>query len=351
MPIVADEYTHVIGVDTHARTHTYAIVETITGRLATVAEFPTNPAGLARAITWINRHAPGQPLVAIEGTGSFGAGLAAVLENQGVPVVEARPPRAATRAGRGKTDAFDAEAAARAVISTDTAKLGWPRAGKIRSALRVLLTARRAIDTRRTCDRNGLTALLRTIDLGLDARKPLTDRQVSLIAAWRHHPTDEVEQAVAREEATRLARNVIHATIQLDANHRALGRHVAELAPGLLAFRGIGPVTAAVFLTAYSHPGRVRSEAAFASLAGTAPLPASSGNTTRHRLNNRGDRRLNSALDVVARVRMAHDADTRAYVERRRSEGRTPKEIKRTLKRYISRQVYRQLTATMASQT
>lgn len=114
---------------------------------------------------------------------------------------------------------------------------------------------------------------------------------------------------------------------------------------------GIGPVTAAVFVTAYSHPGRVRHEAAFAALGGVSPIPASSGNTIRHRLNRHGDRQLNSALDTVARARLAFDPGTRAYHQRRIAEGKTPREIRRLLKRYIARQIYRQLNAITAPTT
>lgn len=347
MPIVADEYTHVIGVDTHARTHTYAVVETATGRLAAQETFPTSPAGLARAITWMRRRAAGHMLAAVEGTNSYGAGLVAALEAESVPVVEARPPRRAQRAGRGKSDEIDAEAAARAVLGQNTGRLIRPRAGKLRSALRVLLVARRSMDTQRTADRNMLTALVRLISLGIDARTPLTDEQIAQIAAWRLRPTDDIEQATARQEAIRLAGNIMLLTAKLEENRTALKEHTSELAPALLELKGVGPVTAAVFLTAYSHPGRVRNEAAFAALAGAAPIPASSGNTTRHRLNRHGDRRLNSALDVVARVRLSRDPATRAYRERRMAEGKTAREIRRLIKRYIARQIYRQLTIVM----
>ena len=112
---------------------------------------------------------------------------------------------------------------------------------------------------------------------------------------------------------------------------------------------GIGPVTAAVALAAWSHPGRVRSEAAFASLAGVNPIPASSGNTVRHRINRGGDRRLNRALHMVAVTRIRMDPRTRSYVEKRTAEGRTPREIRRCLKRYIVRQIYRQLNTTAAA--
>jgi transposase len=127
---------------------------------------------------------------------------------------------------------------------------------------------------------------------------------------------------------------------------RLLATAVTAQAPELLALPGVGAVVAATVLLTWSHPGRIRGEAAFAALAGTAPLPASSGNTRRHRLNRGGDRRLNRALYTVALVRMGHDSTTRAYVARRTAEGRTKREIMRSLKRYIARQLYRTLTAT-----
>lgn len=347
MPVVAEHYSYVVGVDTHARTHTYAVVEAATGRLFGREEFPVNASGIDRAVRWILRSTQGRVLAAVEGVSSYGAGLVAALEQSSIQVVEAKPPRSAARTGLAKSDGLDAEAAARGVLGTDTTRLLYPRAGKVRSALRVLLAARRAMDTQRTAARNMLTALLRVIDLGVDVRKPLTDQQVSLVASWRARSSDDVEQATARAEAVRLAREVLTLTVRLQENRDALETYTTELAPGLLAARGIGPVTAAVFLTAYSHPGRVRSEAAFASLAGASPLEASSGNTTRHRLNRSGDRQLNRALDVVARVRLAKDPQTRAYRDRRLAQGKSSREVRRQLKRYIARQVYRELSATM----
>lgn len=349
MPIVADEYTHVIGVDTHAKTHTYVILDTRTGGVVDTASFPTSPTGLARALAWVDRRTAAGRLAAVEGTSSYGASLTEALQQADIPVVEARPPRRADRGARGKSDPIDAEAAARAVLRTDTALLSWPRTGKIRSALRVLLAARRSMDGQRTASRNALTALLRTINLGIDVRHPLKDTQIASIAAWRHRPSDDIDEVIARAEAVRLARDVIDLTGKLNANHHALERYVSALAPTVLDIAGVGPVSAAVFLTAYSHVGRVRSEAAFASLGGAAPIPASSGNTNRNRLNRHGDRRLNSALETVARVRLSYDPDTRAYKQRRLAEGKTAREIKRMLKRYIARQIYRHLTAAMTA--
>ncbi|GAA2145835.1 IS110 family transposase [Arthrobacter humicola] len=348
MTIVAEQYQHVIGVDTHAQTHTYAILDAGTGRTAGSATFPTHAAGLARALTWIQRHSTGKVLVAIEGTGSYGANLIRTLRAEGIAVCDVRPPRRASRTGKGKSDEIDAVAAARTALASEAEALAAPRADGIRSALRVLPVARRAIDSRRTGDRNMLTALLRSFNLGIDARKPLTDAQVRAVAAWRARRDDDTPTRTIRDEARRLVASVLDLTRQMEDNHAALTSHVNELAPGLLDIHGVGPVSAAIVLTAYSHKGRVRSEAAFAALAGAAPLPASSGNTVRHRLNRGGDRQLNRALEIVARVRMSNHPATRAYVERRLSEGKTRREIRRCLKRYIARQLFRCLSRLLA---
>ncbi|AMM22554.1 transposase (plasmid) [Frondihabitans sp. PAMC 28766] len=347
MTIVADEFTHVIGVDTHARTHTYAAVEARTGEILGTAVFPTSPAGLARARSWINRRAPESMLVAIEGTGSYGATLTRALQAEGIEVREVKPPRRATRSAHGKSDEIDAIAAARTAIASPLSELSTPRAEGIRSALRVLLVARQALDSRRTADNNMLTALLRSFSLGVDARRPLTVSQVQTVGGWRERCTDDSVIGTIRSEAKRLATSILAATRQLDQNHAALAHHVQELAPGFLNIKGVGPVTGAIILAAYSHRGRIRSEAAFASLAGVAPLQASSGNVVRHRLSRRGDRQLNRAMDIIARTRMVSDAGTRAYVDRRTAEGKSRREIRRCLKRYVARQIFRQLNSLM----
>ncbi|BCW72433.1 IS110 family transposase [Arthrobacter sp. NicSoilB8] len=348
MTIVAEKYTHVIGVDTHSRTHTYAILASATGQVIDTSTFPASQAGISRAISWMQRRTTGEVLVSVEGTGSYGAGLTRALRAAGLPVCEARPPKRQDRGAIGKSDAIDARAAARAVLGTDTAALIQPRAEGARDALRVLLAARRSMDGQRTADRHALTALARTTDLGIDARKPITDRQLHTIAAWRDRPTDGISTKVARSEARRLATAVLRHTSALETNRADLAQLVDRMAPGLQDLRGLGPVTGAIILTAYSHPGRIRSEAAFAALAGVSPIPASSGNTTRHRLNRHGDRQLNQALDIIARTRMASDAATRAYLDRRTQEGKTRREIRRCLKRIIARQIYRKLTTLMA---
>lgn len=219
MSIVADTYTHVVGVDTHARTHSYMILEAATGREVTAETFPTSPAGIRRAIGWINRRASAPVLIAAEGTGSYGSGLARAITEADYPIVEARPPKRTQRAGRGKSDLIDAHAAASSVLALPADQLVQPRTGKLRSALRVLLTARRAMDAQRTGQRNALTALVRIIDLGIDARRPLNQAQIEQIDSWRTRPSDDIEQSTARAEAIRLARSLISLGEELEQNN------------------------------------------------------------------------------------------------------------------------------------
>lgn len=342
---VARSYRFVVGVDTHAATHSYAVLNS-TGALLDEQTFPTTAAGIGRARDWIARRTQGEldsVLVAAEGTGSYGAVLAESLAEVGYRVVEAPTPR--RERGRGKTDAMDAVTAARATLSMPVARLRDRRGGQDQVALQVLTTAREQLNAERLRAINALTALVRAHDLGIDARRSLTRTQIRQIASWRRR-SEPVGLATARAEAVRLAGRVALLDVELKSNRDQLTAIVTDRAPALLAMPGVGAVTAAVVLCVWSHPGRVRSEAAMAQIAGTCPIPASSGNTVRHRLNRGGDRRLNWALNTVVLTRMRTDPTTRDYVARRTAEGKTGREIRRCLKRYTTRQIYRTFNAT-----
>ncbi|MDV2982661.1 UNVERIFIED_CONTAM: transposase, partial [Actinomycetes bacterium ARC8] len=254
------------------------------------------------------------------------------------------------RRGLGKSDALDAAAIGTAVLSVEESELRAPRRDEgTRAGLRILSAARDQLTRDRTLNANALLALLRAHDLGIDARKPLVPAQIATITRWRDRQ-EQLEVSIAREEAVRLARRVLEVTTQLAANQKRMTELIQQSpAAPLLEMVGAGAVTVATVLTAWSHPGRVRSEAAFASLAGVNPLPASSGNTVRHRLNRGGDRRLNRALHTITMTRMTHDPGTREYVARRTHEGRSYREIRRSLKRYIARTLYRQLNTLYAA--
>lgn len=346
MTIVAHSRSFVIGVDTHARTHTYAVTDATNGQLLGCQQFPTTASGIARAIAWAGRLSAGEAtaLWSIECVATYGAKLARAATEAGYEVVEA--PRISTRSRRGigKSDPLDAQAIATVTLSLDEDQLRRPRADDgIRQALRVLVAAREQMTQEKTMNSNALIALLRVNELGIDARKALTLTQVTEISRWRGRD-EPIALAVAREEAIRLARQVLAFQEALTANQARMIELIRESpAAPVLDEPGIGAYTAAVLLTAWSHPGRVRNEAAFAALAGVNPIPASSGNTVRHRLNRGGDRRLNRALHVIAMSRMQHHTETRAYVEKRLTEGRSKREIRRCLKRYIGRHFYRTL--------
>lgn len=342
MTIVSQAFDHVIGVDTHAKTHTLFALDRH-GACTGKHTFPTHPAGLARAQAWITRTAPGQTLIAMEGTGSYGATFCDLLTQTGFQVAETKPPRRGTRRA-GKSDEIDAEQAARYALSLPLEKVLHPRThnGDF-AALSVLLTARNAIGKNRSASVNQLTALLRGHALGIDARNALNGEQISQVAAWRSHPSDDAGTATIRAEATREAHEILRRDTEMLHNEKGLRKHVQNLAGWLLDEYGVGPVVAGQLLVSWSGPGRIRSEAAYARLGGVAPIPASSGNTTRHRIHHGGDRQLNRALWIAAWNRYYHDANTADYVQRRLAEGKTPNDIIRMLKRYIARSLFRKL--------
>lgn len=349
--IVAHTHSFVIGVDTHAKTHTYAVLAANGEHLGTQA-FPNTHAGRARAINWAGRRTGGDlgALWVIEGAGSYGAQIAPQTARAGYRVAEAARMGRAGRRGIGKSDPIDARRIAAAVLPLPEEQLRTPRMDEgVRAAAQILLTSRDELTSERTRAVNALTALVRIADLGIDARRPLGARQIGEIARWRPREED-LAATTARTEAVRLAKRILALDTEIADNMNRIGELVdASPAAGLPEETGIGPVTAATVLVAWSHPGRVRDEAAFAALAGVSPIPASSGNTTRHRLNRGGDRRLNRALNVIAMVRMVHHPQTRAYADRRRTEGKTDREIRRCLKRYLARRLYRHLNNAAAA--
>lgn len=344
MSIVADKYRFVIGVDTHSRTHQYAIIAAATGQAVDQAEFATHPAGLRRAVAWIGRRTDGDldaVLVSVEGTGSYGAQLTRLLLDNRYRVVDAPTPK--RDRGQSKNDSIDAFKAARNVLARQADHLADARDGETVRMLQVLLASRDRITTESTRSINALIALLRVHDLGFDARRKPTLTQIRQIARWHLPSTSLTAVSIAKTEAISLARRIIELHDQIHANEHLVQQIVTNTAPALLDQVGIGPITAAVIITARSHTGRLHSEAAFAALGGVSPIQIASGDRSEHRLNRGGDRQLNRALHTIATTRMRVDPHTRDYVQRRRAQGLSDRRIRRCLKRYISRQIYRTL--------
>jgi transposase len=351
--MLAEVVDGVIGVDTHRDFHQVEITYP-SGAMITTRSFSNDSVGHAQTLAWVFEHAPGPRLVmSIEGTRSYGAGLARAAATAGLPVIEAEQPLRTHRRGRGKSDSIDAHLAVLYALGLDAATLPTPRTDGDREALRILLCARQELTTTSTGQINRLRALLRDghdTDRRL-ARTRLTDTALASVARRRLPAHASRDQAVRHAEIRRLAVALRQAARALKANRDQLATIIDDLAPGLTDRPGIGPVSAAQAIASFSHPGRCRNDAAFAKLAGTSPLEASSGQTTRHRLNRRGDRALNKAIHTIARTRMRSDPTTKAYVARRRAEGKPKREIRRCLKRYIARQLYRTLTTAMNPNT
>jgi len=351
VPMLADIVDAVVGVDTHRDTHQVEIALPNGAPLATTT-ISNDSSGYAELLAWIVDHAPG-PRVAlsIEGARSYGIGLTRAAAAAGLMVLESEQPSRTTRRGKGKSDPIDAHLAVLAALRLRADRLPTPRSDGDREALRILLTTRDELTTTSTAQTNRLRALLLSGD-DADrrvARSKLTDSTLGALARRRQPRDASREQAVRQGEIRRLALALREAGRALKTNRAQMQTIVNDLAPGLLDRPGIGPVCAAQTIASFSHVGRCRNDAAFAALAGTSPLEASSGRTVRHRLNRSGDRQLNRAIHTIANTRMRSCATTRAYVARRTAEGKTTSEIRRCLKRYIARELYRSLTTAMTT--
>lgn len=349
MTILSEVVDAVIGADTHRDTHTLEMVTPVGVTISKITVANTD-AGFTDLLSWLSEHAPGPELVAaVEGTRSYGIGLARALTGVGITVVEAEHPKKNRRSQR-KTDSIDAHLAAVSALRMDDQNLPAPRVDGAREGLRILLGARRDLSGSQTRHINQLRALLLAGD-DTDrelARGHLSNDRLKAIARRRGTQSDPVEQVIRRSECRRLALAIIQSRSELAVNNDQLLELVSELAPSLLEMTGVGPTSAAQILVSWSHPGRCRNDAAFAALAGASPIPASSGQTTRYRLNRGGDRALNRALHHVVLTRWRMCPTTHDYIAKRRADGKADREIRRLLKRYIARQIHRELTKSMS---
>jgi transposase len=345
MTMLAEIAEFVIGVDSHKEEHAAAVVNQVGGVLEE-AQAMASDAGYRRLLRFAQEHADGVRVWAIEGTGSYGAGLFAFLDQQGEWVVEIDGIK---REGRrhGKSDAIDAIRAARTALKTPVEKLVSPRQRGPRQALRLLLTSRNEVVKSRTRTLNQLHAALVAAPDELRTKlRSLTGKQLLLacsrlrqVPAHRQDPEWSAYVDVLR----RTAKRALELTAEAQAYEQSILALVRQQAPQLLEKKGVGAVTAGQVLVSWSHQGRFRSDAAFAMVAGVAPLEASSGKHVRHRLNPGGDRQLNRALHTIVISRQRCDPATIDYTARRTKEGKSPREIRRCLKRYVARELFKAL--------
>jgi transposase len=340
MVMLAENYEYVIGGDPDRDTIDLAVLDTATGRVRAHLIGAADGAGYRRMLAWAGENAPGRRVWALEGTGSFAAGLFVCLVDAGETVVEVG---ALKRARGAKSDRIDAIRAARQALSRD--EQGAPRSGGLREALRMVFACREGVLVSRTKAINEFKSLIvvapEQLRAQLRGRSLIT--QLGVIEKLQAPTTAPVEHRLSVFSLRSIAARIRFLSAQLSELDPELLDLIKQhpAGPALLAEPGVGPVVAAQLLISWSHHGRVRNEAAFASLAGVAPLETSSGQRSRHRLNRGGDRALNRALHTVAVTRMRCHPETQAYETRRSAEGKTHRDIRRSVKRALARRLYR----------
>lgn len=338
----------VLGVDTHKDLHVAAVITTLGASLGSRA-FAATRAGYEQLLAWARTFGPLQR-AGVECTGSYGAALARHLRAEGVQVIEVNQPDKATRRRRGKTDAIDAEAAARAVLSGRASGSMKSGDGPV-EMLRMFKLAKASAIKARTQTINQLKAVLVAADPAL--REALTGLSNPILfrRCAELPPTTPNDVTSAAVYTLRLlAHRIRELTGEIrDLEHRITDA-VAAHTPALLQRPGIGPDSAAALLvTAGDNPDRLNNEASFAALCGVSPVQASSGKTHRRRLNRGGDRQANAALYRITLSRLRWDQRSRDYLDRRTAEGKTRREAIRCLKRYIAREIYYLITTPTTS--
>ena len=338
----------VAGADTHLDTiHVAAI--SMTGALIGDREFPTTRAGYIAAIRFLTSLGQVQR-IGVEGTASYGAGLTRALTAAGIEIVEVSRAVKSTRRLKGKSDPLDAYSAARTALAGDG--LAIPK-DDATAGLRALHIARRSAVKHRTAVINQLKAMLVSApDAVREKYRGLTTlRLIEAIARCRPDALSDPWAQSMLIAAKMLAQRVQFLETQAEELETQIDALVTDANPGLRAAYGVGADTAAqLLITAGANPHRLHSEAAFAALCGVAPVPASSGKTTRHRLSRGGDRAANNALHRIALVRLSHHQPTKDYAKRQLQAGhsKSKMEVLRKLKRAIAREIFKLLTRQIA---
>lgn len=333
------------GVDTHRDEHVAAIVDSIGSVIAT-RSFSATADGYQRLRWWLHAHGK-VVLVGIEGTGAYGAGLQRDLHEHDIQTREIDRPDRKRRRALGKSDPLDAISAAKAVLSGERIVEPKRRDGRVEAMRNLRIAKRSAIDQRAVAQRQMRNIVVTAPDeLRARLRGLPSSKLVAHCVALRPRVARVGEPIIAAQIALRaLARRHQALTDELSELDELIEQLVRETKPELLEQFGVGiDVASQLLVSAGENPDRLKSEAAFAMLCGVAPIPASSGQRCRHRLNRGGDRQANRAIHTIVVVRKSHDKRTQAYIERRTREGLSPREITRCLKRYVARDIYRLLT-------
>lgn len=343
MTIMINPGHHVAGIDSHKDTIHVAVI-TSAGIEVADQEFPTTTLGYRQTVAWLAAHGP-VTAVGVEGTSSYGVGITATLRRNGITVVEVNRTRPAERRKQGKTDRLDAYRAARSILSGEASTP--PKHDTIEPFRALVVTRRSANKSLLACWRQIGTVLINANPRLRDKYRGLgRDKLVDLLASSRPDQLKDLHDATTLRALRSLARRHQFLRVEIDDLDAQLDEHTTAKNPGLRAINGIGPTLAAILLiTAGDNPDRLHSPASFAALCGTSPIPVSSGKTQRHRLSRGGDRQANWALHQAIKVRMSHDQRTRDYRDTHLDAGWTLAAVYRSLKRALTREVFKALTS------
>jgi transposase len=342
----------VIGADTHKRSHTLVAVDGVTGVVRGQCTIAASEAGMVQALRFA-RGVDGERVWALEDCRHVSGRLERMLVAAGERVIRVAPaltgPARQTVRTPGKSDEIDATAVAQAAIRGGVERFPAAFLDEAAMEIRVLCDYRDQLVVERTRLINRLRWHLVAIapDLEAELKRGLTSARTRARLARQ---LARLAPSAQRRVATAILARINQITREELELTDELTTLTTAHAPALLAERGVGTVTAAIIIGHTAGAQRFRSEACFARHAGTAPIPASSGNTTRYRLHRGGDRQLNRALHIIAIANSSTDPTTRAYLDRKQAEGKTRLEAIRCLKRHLARHIYRLLYTTPTPQ-
>lgn len=350
MGMLAEMVDCVIGVDPAADHVVGAAIDSTTFGAIDSGSFQTTSCGYDLMIEWADTFSEAESRAwAVEGAGSYGAGLVRALRAQGELISEFSFPESPAAPDGSKTDHLDARRAAVELLGRDV--IVDPRnLDGAAGAVRVVLRAREMMVKQRTAQINQFKAFILTapVELRDSLREMTTAGQVRTCARYRPDETRVTDETQATKLALKQTGGLIEdLNIRIKELTATLNVQVKANAPQLLERPGVGVICAAVAFTVWSHRGRIKSEGAFAKIAGSCPVPATTGkNQTKMRLNHGGDRQLNRALYTTVITNIRHHKPTQDYIAKATANGRTKRDAIRALKTYNAKAIYRTLQRT-----
>lgn len=340
----------IVGVDTHKHMHVAAVLDELGTKLGDQC-FPADPDGYVALLAWA-RGFGHVTSFGIEGTGSYGVGLASHLRRAGHKIIEVNRGNRQLRRANGKSDPVDAEIAARSVLAGTANSIPKSADGAVEMIRQIKVARDTAVKGRTSAIITLKQLVVNAPDELRETLRTLKDKALIDRCSRFRIPPPTDPTGSARHSLRALARRWRMLDEEIREHDRLLANLTKQTSPTLCDAFGIGADTAAEMLIIFGdNPDRIRSEAALAKLCGACPVPASSGQITRHRLYRGGHRQANAALYRTAIVRLQHHQPTIDYAIRRTAEGRSKRDIIRCVKRFLAREIYQAVMADHRART